>query len=572
MKRIKHFKKFINENYDTEQSLEEADGLFSKISNWASNLIKKIKSGFVKKIPAGPKKGLPMVMYFAHGEGGSIQQQMTNYFASTEYGEKTNESAESAVLKDLSPYLKYDPNDPISDYTPRNVDAEKIFNMIIQRYNYLQTKVPTKKKRGGEEITTMETGYGKPPFIFGAPGIGKTEMVAQAADELGVDLLFIDLQFMEPSDLLGLPSQVELKADPIKDPYGKGVTRGNPPIFLPATNDGKNYKDKGGIVFLDEVNRANPIVLQSVMQFFQQRRIQDYVLPDKWLIVAAGNRPGDDEEGKIAKLSPAELRRVTAVNFVPSIEGLMKHVQGVDPKTGKPTRSYDYVPSGTYGEPLRKVVMPELLAFLKTNPEWFHTLTPEIAKEGRMYASPAQWIDASKSLFNANRAAKAAGTVISPEEARDIFADEVGGAAADAFFMFYKTIKDFPVEDLEKVYNDPANAPVPKNTDDPPTIWGKMVAVANHANDIEKDNPDGKLTPQQFSNCVDWMDKMGESLAPDGSDYAMAFWSILVTKTPSPDGRPGSYLTKETRYTKSLERLHSSLFKDIVEFIPRDQK
>jgi Cdc6-like AAA superfamily ATPase len=69
--------------------------------------------------------------------------------------------------------------------------------------------------------STMQGGFNKPIFIFGAPGIGKTEIVSQVCEELNIELLTVDLQFMDPADFLGVPSVVEVSSD---GKYGEGVT------------------------------------------------------------------------------------------------------------------------------------------------------------------------------------------------------------------------------------------------------------------------------------------------------------------------------------------------------------
>jgi hypothetical protein len=421
--------------------------------------------------------------------------------------------------------------------------------MIKQKYEMLATKVTVKK--GEEEVE--EAGYSKPIFIFGAPGIGKTEIVAQAAEELGIDLLFVDLQFMEPSDLLGIPSTFELPSDTEKDPYGKGVTRSNPPTFLPRSNAGKNH-DNGGIIFLDEMNRAKSPVLNSMMQFLQQRRIQDYVLPNKWFIVAAGNRPSDDIEGAITTLGPAQLRRVDVVNYVPTVEGFETHIMGYDPKTGQKTGSYDYIPTGTFGAPLREVILPELIAFLKFSKQFFHTLDPNKIEAQEAYATPAGWVDASKYLYSRLKQIedKTGKREIGADEVRRIFALSVGQNAADAFMSFYKLVKSFPVDQLDKVYNDPQKAPIPTESDSTDKIWAKLAAAASHVTEL------GTITPEQFSNAVDWMIRFKDNLGPFAAEYASAFWTMLKAKAP--------YVTKDIKYVKHLNKLEGTLFGEILKF------
>ena len=78
----------------------------------------------------------------------------------------------------------------------------------------------------------------QPVFIWGAPGVGKSQVVAQIADELGLKLTDLRAVLLDPVDLRGLPS------------LGDGVAHWCPPSFLPS--------DGEGILFLDELNAAPP--------------------------------------------------------------------------------------------------------------------------------------------------------------------------------------------------------------------------------------------------------------------------------------------------------------------------
>lgn len=114
-----------------------------------------------------------------------------------------------------------------------------------------------------------------PTFLWGAPGIGKSSIVKQIADEKGIGFIDLRLALMDPTDLKGIPfydkeSHTALWA---------------PPAFLP--------KEGEGILFLDELNSAPPSVQASAYQLILDRKVGEYELPEGWAIVAAGNREGD---------------------------------------------------------------------------------------------------------------------------------------------------------------------------------------------------------------------------------------------------------------------------------------
>jgi hypothetical protein len=114
-----------------------------------------------------------------------------------------------------------------------------------------------------------------PCFLWGAPGIGKSSIVKQIAEEKKIGFIDLRLALMDPTDLKGIPfydkeSHTALWA---------------PPAFLPQEGE--------GILFLDELNSAAPSVQASAYQLILDRAVGEYKLPDGWAIVAAGNRDGD---------------------------------------------------------------------------------------------------------------------------------------------------------------------------------------------------------------------------------------------------------------------------------------
>jgi hypothetical protein len=110
-------------------------------------------------------------------------------------------------------------------------------------------------------------------MIWGAPGIGKSSIVAQTASAHDLELVDLRLSQLAPTDLRGLP---------VAD---NGVSRWYPPEFLPRSGR--------GVVFLDELNMAPPAMQGMAQQLILDRRVGSYVLPEGWFIWAAGNRKED---------------------------------------------------------------------------------------------------------------------------------------------------------------------------------------------------------------------------------------------------------------------------------------
>jgi hypothetical protein len=121
----------------------------------------------------------------------------------------------------------------------------------------------------------------RPVFLWGPPGIGKSELVADITSELGGHMIDLRLGQMEPTDLRGIPYYN-------KD---KGVMDWAPPIELPSEEMAAKYPVI--MLFLDEMNTAAPATQASGYQLILNRRVGKYKLPDNVVIVAAGNRESD---------------------------------------------------------------------------------------------------------------------------------------------------------------------------------------------------------------------------------------------------------------------------------------
>ena len=121
----------------------------------------------------------------------------------------------------------------------------------------------------------------RPLFLWGPPGIGKSDIVKQMGEELNAHVIDIRLSLWEPTDIKGIPY--------FDSNESKMVWA--PPIELPDEQLAAKY-DKI-ILFMDEMNSAAPAVQAAAYQLVLNRRVGTYRLPDNVHIVAAGNRETD---------------------------------------------------------------------------------------------------------------------------------------------------------------------------------------------------------------------------------------------------------------------------------------
>ena len=121
----------------------------------------------------------------------------------------------------------------------------------------------------------------RPLFLWGPPGIGKSELVSDITKDLNGFMIDLRLGQMEPTDIRGIPF------------YNKDVSKMDwaEPIDLPSQELADQYPIV--VLFLDEMNSAAPSVQAAAYQLILNRRIGKYHLPDNVVMVAAGNRESD---------------------------------------------------------------------------------------------------------------------------------------------------------------------------------------------------------------------------------------------------------------------------------------
>ena len=122
----------------------------------------------------------------------------------------------------------------------------------------------------------------RPIFLWGPPGIGKSDIVAQITDSLvNSHLIDIRLSLWDPTDIKGVPY---FDSNISKMVWGA-------PDELPDEAMAAEYDHI--VLFLDEMNSAAPAVQAAAYQLILNRRVGKYRLPDNVIIVAAGNREAD---------------------------------------------------------------------------------------------------------------------------------------------------------------------------------------------------------------------------------------------------------------------------------------
>lgn len=259
----------------------------------------------------------------------------------------------------------------------------------------------------GQTLNTLiKHGVKTALMMWGAPGIGKSSIVNFVAQENDMEVIDLRLSQLAPTDLRGLPY--------VSD---ETVAHFASPSFLP--------REGRGILFLDEINLAPPSVMNIAMQLVLDRRVGDYVVPDGWYIMAAGNRV---EDRAAVSQMPAPLTN-RFLHF--TVECTLDSWK-------------DYA--------LVSGVREEIVSFLNFRPNLLHNFD----KNAIAWPSPRSW-DFASSLLNA-------GLPVSPA---------VGDGAASEFSTFVKLYSRLP--DVERILEGDMSVPAPKEPSMMYAICGALV-------------------------------------------------------------------------------------------------
>lgn len=189
------------------------------------------------------------------------------------------------------------------------------------------------------------------PFIWGKPGLGKSQSVAQIAKEYGVDFIDLRLSQLESADVRGIP---------VPD-MEQGISKWLPPEFLPFEGI-KKFEGTSGIILLDEFNRARPDVLQAAFQLVLDRQVGMHKILDTWFIVAAGNL-GDADRTDVVEMDSALKNRF--IHFHVDVD-LDSWISWAD----------------------KAEIHPDIITFIQSKPAWLYHVANE---DDNIFVTPRSW-------------------------------------------------------------------------------------------------------------------------------------------------------------------------------------
>lgn len=292
-----------------------------------------------------------------------------------------------------------------------NVNTKELQKMLVDQYRAF-----------------LFDGVGKPgadtpiPYcIWGAPGIGKTQItkgIITKLQDAGFDanLIVVNARTMRKDDF-ALPGA---KSDTKKVKNAKGdvvdvdlqqakelikewlpmynITDITDEVTADMLDDIMNGGDgsgngKGGFIFVDELSRIAPDVMEVFMGLVQDRQLGTSYLGSKWMFVFASNRISDmGDRGELVHWEGAYTGRFSHVNFVPTFQEWLVWATGKD-SNGRPR------------------IEPIIVDFLKEHPNmWYNSAMGNGGDDivtGSMYPQARSWENVSKEMREKTRGTKA---------------------------------------------------------------------------------------------------------------------------------------------------------------------
>lgn len=257
-------------------------------------------------------------------------------------------------------------------------------------------------------------------LITGAPGIGKSDIVSQAAEDIGADVILSHPAVADPTDAKGLPWVVDGHA-----------------TFLPFGELERAISaDKPTVWFLDDLGQASPAVQASYMQLLLARRVNGHALSDHVTFIAATNRR-TDRAGVSGILEPVKSRFGSIIELEVHLDDWCRWA-------------------------IDRNVKPELIAFLRFQPD----LLCKFAASADLNNSPVPrtWAHVDRLL----------GMGLPDGILNGAISGAVGEGAATEFGAFLRLYRELP--NIDQIIIDPDSVAIPEQ---PATLYAISGALAH---------------------------------------------------------------------------------------------
>jgi intein/homing endonuclease len=323
---------------------------------------------------------------------------------------------------------------------------------IKQAKDYIKNTVSLYLKRDEYGEYRIPVVRQRPIFLLGAPGIGKTAIMEQIAQELGIALVSYSMTHHTRQSALGLPFITTKKyGDEEYSVSEYTMSEIIASVYDRIENDGA----KEGILFLDEINCVSETLAPSMLQFLQYKVFGTHRIPDGWIVVAAGNPP--EYNNSVREFDIVTWDRLKRIDVEPDFNVWKEYAV-------------------SYG------IHPAILTYLEIKKENFYSI--ETTVDGKRFVTARGWVDLSDmiKLYEQNRFKVDESLVIqylqNPQIAKDF---------AVYYDLFIKYKSDYQIESIlsgqasSEIISRAGNA----KFDERVSVLGLIfTALSNETNDI----------------------------------------------------------------------------------------
>lgn len=206
----------------------------------------------------------------------------------------------------------------------------------------------------------------RPIFLLGAPGIGKTAVMEQIAQDLNIALVSYSMTHHTRQSALGLPFIAHKEYEGMSYDVSE-YTMSEIIASIYEVMEASGIKE--GILFLDEINCVSETLAPSMLQFLQYKVFGKHRVPEGWVIVTAGNPPEYNKSVREFDVVTMDRLKVLSVEADYQVWKEYANVRGLH---------------------------PAITNFLELKKEYFYKI--ETTVNGRTYVTARGWEDLSEIL------------------------------------------------------------------------------------------------------------------------------------------------------------------------------
>lgn len=237
---------------------------------------------------------------------------------------------------------------------------------IRQAKEAIRRTVLAYTERTGDGQLCIPVEHQRPLLLMGPPGIGKTAILSQVAQELGVALVAYTMTHHTRQSALGLP-QIREKTWDGRQYSATEYTMSE--ILAAVYERMERTGQRTGILFLDEINCVSETLMPAMLQLLQCKQFGTHRLPEGWIIAAAGNPPQYNQSARRFDTVTMDRVRLLEISESFPVWRDYAHARGLH---------------------------PAVLTYLELNPEHFYQVEPHA--HGRSFVTARGWEHLSELL------------------------------------------------------------------------------------------------------------------------------------------------------------------------------